>query len=93
MRQVYHALRAEAIECWHSQLKRIFALSGQLPARGLFATPRFVLSAVLTCQVVLLDRFVPVHALRAGLQAALQAAAALACASNRRRESISGGPL
>lgn len=74
VRQVFHALRSEAIERWHSQLKHIFDLSGQLPTRGLVATQRFVLGAVFTYQLTLLDRFLAGRPLRAGLQAAIQAA-------------------
>lgn len=74
VRQVFHALRAEAIESWHAQFKHAFALGGQLPTRGLLATQRFVLGAVFVYQLTLLDRFLAGRPLRAGLQAALQAA-------------------
>ncbi|HEV2110344.1 MAG TPA: transposase [Gammaproteobacteria bacterium] len=74
VRQVFHALRSQAIENWHSQFRHIFDLSGQLPTRGLVATQRFVLGAVFTYQLVILDRFLDGRSLRAGLQAALQAA-------------------
>ena len=74
VRRVFHALRSPAIEDWHSQFRHIFDLSSQLPTRGLVATQRFVLGAVFTYQLVLLDRFLAGRSVRAGLQAALQAA-------------------
>ena len=74
VRRVFHALRSQASEDWHSQFRHIFDLSAQLPTRGLLATQRFVLGAVFTYQLAILDRFLAGRSLRAGLQAALQAA-------------------
>jgi hypothetical protein len=74
VRQIFHALRSQAIGSWNGQFKHIFDLGAQLPTRGLVATQRFVLGAVLVYQLVLLDRFLAGRSLRAGLQAALQAA-------------------
>lgn len=74
VRQVFHAERSLAIESWNSQFKHIFDLSGQLPTRGLQATTRFVLGAVLVYQLTVLDHFLLGRSLRAGLQAAIQAA-------------------
>ena len=74
VRHVFHALRSQAIENWHGQFRHIFDLRGQVPTRGLHATQRFVLGAVFTYQLVILDRFLAGRSLRAGLQAALQAA-------------------
>jgi hypothetical protein len=74
VRQVFHALRAQAIESWNAQFKHSFALGAQLPTKGLLATQRFVLGAVFAYQLLLLDRFLAGRSLRCGLQAALQAA-------------------
>jgi hypothetical protein len=74
VRQVFHALRSLAVESWNSQFKHMFALSGQLPTKGLRATQRFVLGAVLVYQLLVLDHFLAGRCLRAGLQAAVQAA-------------------
>jgi hypothetical protein len=74
VRQVFHALRAQAVESWNAQFKHLFALGAQVPTRGLVATQRLVLGAVLVYQLLVLDRFLAGRSLRAGLQAALQAA-------------------
>ena len=74
VRQVFHALRAQASESWNAQFKHSFDLGAQLPTRGLVATQRMVLGAVFVYQLLLLDRFLARRSLRGGLQAALQAA-------------------
>jgi transposase len=74
VRQVFHALRAQAIERWNAQFKHSFDLGAQLPTTGLVATQRFVLGAVFVYPLTVLDRFLVGRSLRCGLQAALQAA-------------------
>ena len=74
VRRVFHQLRSHAIENFHGQFKGIFDTQGQVPTRGLLATRRYVLGAVLVYQLTLLYR----HQLRAdrrgGLKPFLKAA-------------------
>lgn len=74
VRRVFHELRSRAIENFNGQFKDIFDVRGQVPTRGLLATKRFVLGAVLVYQLVLLDRFASDADLRVGLKPYLQAA-------------------
>jgi hypothetical protein len=58
----------------NAQCKPRFALSAQLPTKGLVATQRVVLGAVCASHLTVLDQFLAGRRLRCGLQAALQAA-------------------
>jgi Transposase DDE domain len=74
VRRVFHRLRTQAIETWNGQFKGIFDCSDRVPTRGLVATRRFVLGAVLAYQLVLLHRHALGADLRAGLKPCLRAA-------------------
>ena len=74
VRRVFHALRYHAIENFNGQFKALFACGGQVPTRGLLATRRFVLGAVLVYQLLLLHRFQAGAPLRVGLTPCLRAA-------------------
>jgi hypothetical protein len=56
VRRIFHVLRSRAIETLNGQFKGIFDCQGQLPRRGLVATRRFILGAVLVYQLALLYR-------------------------------------
>jgi hypothetical protein len=73
-RRVFHELRSRAIENFNGQFKAIFACGGQVPTRGLVATRRFVLGAVLVYQLALLHCFMTDRDLRVGLKPLLKAA-------------------
>jgi DDE family transposase len=68
VRRVFHQLRSHASENFHGQFKAIFDTQGQVPTRGLLATRRYVLGAVLIDQLTLLYR----HQLRADLRVGLK---------------------
>jgi hypothetical protein len=74
VRRVFHALRSRSLENFNSQFKAIFGCLGQVPTRGLVATQRFALGAVLVYQLTLLLRHEAGADLRAGLKPFLQAA-------------------
>ncbi len=74
VRRVFHELRSRAIENFNGQFKAIFDCQGQVPTRGLIATRRHVLGAVLVYQLALLHRFQTHLPLRVGLKPAVQAA-------------------
>jgi hypothetical protein len=74
VRRVFHELRSRAIENFNGQFKAIFDCQGQVPTKGLIATRRHVLGAVLVYQLVLLHRFQTHQPLRVGLKPAVQAA-------------------
>ena len=74
VRRLFHQLRSHAIENFNSQFKGIFDCLGQVPTKGLIATRRYVLGAVLVYQLTLLHRFETGADLRAGLKPFLQAA-------------------
>lgn len=74
VRRVFHELRSRAIENFNGQFKGIFDCLGQVPTRGLVATQRYGLGAVLVYQLTLLYRFETGGGLRVGLKAFLQAA-------------------
>jgi hypothetical protein len=74
VRRVFHKLRSRAIENFNEQFKAIFDCHGQVPTKGLLATRRFVLGAVLVYQLTLLHRFEAKADLRIGLKPFLQAA-------------------
>jgi DDE family transposase len=74
VRRVFHELRSRANENFNGLFKDIFGCRGQVPTRGLVATRRHVLGAVLVYQLALLHRFEAGADLRVGLKAFLQAA-------------------
>jgi hypothetical protein len=74
VRRIFHALRSRAIETFNGQFKAIFDCGGQVPTRGLVATRRYVLGAVLVYQLTLLHRHEHGADLRAGLKPFLKAA-------------------
>jgi DDE family transposase len=74
VRRVFHHLRSHAIENFNGQFKAIFDTHGQVPTRGLRATRRYVLGAVLVYQLTLLDRYQRGADLRVGLKPWLKAA-------------------
>jgi hypothetical protein len=74
VRRVFHQLRAHAIENFNGQFKAIFDTQGQVPTRGLLATRRYVLGAVLVYPLTLLYRHQLGADLRVGLKPFLKAA-------------------
>ena len=74
VRRVFHKLRSLAIENFNEQFKGIFDVHEQVPTRGLIATKRFALGAVLVYQMALLYRFEKAMDLRIGLKPFLRAA-------------------
>jgi hypothetical protein len=74
VRRIFHLLRHRAIENFNGQFKGIFDLGQQVPTRGLRATRRWALGAVLVYQLTLLHRFEYRQDLRVGLKAFLKAA-------------------
>ena len=74
VRRVFHKLRSLAIENFNEQFKGIFSAHEQMPTKGLIATKRFALGAVLVYQVALLYRFEKRMDLRVGLKPFLRAA-------------------
>jgi hypothetical protein len=74
VRRVFHELRSRAIENFNGQFKSIFDCRVQVPTRGLLATRRFVLGAVLVYQLALLHCFMTDRDLRVGLKPLLKAA-------------------
>ena len=74
VRRFFHQLRSHAIENFNGQFKAIFDVQRPVPTRGLRATARFVLGAVLVYQLTLWLRFELGLDLRAGLKPFLQAA-------------------
>jgi hypothetical protein len=74
VRRLFHELRSRAIENFNGQFKAIFDVNGPVPTRGLLATTRFALAAVLVYQLALLHRFEAGQDLRVGLKPFLQAA-------------------
>jgi hypothetical protein len=74
VRRLFHQLRSHAIENFNGQFKAIFDTQGQVPTRGLLATRRYVLGAVLVYQLTLLYRHQLGADLRVGLKPFLKAA-------------------
>jgi hypothetical protein len=74
VRRVFHALRSKAIENFNGQFKAVFDCLGQVPTRGLVATRRHVLGAVVVYQLTLLLRHERHEDLRVGLKPFLKAA-------------------
>ena len=74
VRRVFHELRSRAIENLGGQFKAIFDANQPVPTRGLRATRRFALGAVLVYQLTLWHRFEAGDDLRVGLKPFLRAA-------------------
>lgn len=74
VRRLFHQLRSHAIENFNGQFKAIFDTRSAVPTRGLRATRRYVLGAVLVYQLTLLYRFHHGADLRVGLKPFLKAA-------------------
>ncbi len=74
VRRIFHELRSRAIENFNGQFKSIFDGHAQVPTKGLVATARFALGAVLVYQLALLHRHEHERDLRVGLKAFLKAA-------------------
>jgi len=74
VRRIFHTERSTAIENFNGQFKAIFDVNGPVPTRGLVATARWVLGAVLVYQLTLLVRHQAELDLRTGLKPFLQAA-------------------
>ena len=74
VRRILHKTRSVAIENFNEQFKGIFDGHGQVPTRGLVATRRFALGAILVYQLALLSRHRMGADLRVGLKAFLRAA-------------------
>jgi hypothetical protein len=74
VRRVFHKLRPTAIENFSEQFKASFDAHGPVPTRGLVATRRFALGAVLVYQLLLWHRHEQGLDLRVGLKPALKAA-------------------
>jgi len=68
VRRVFHKLRSTAIENFNGQFKAIFDANQAVPTRGLCATRRFVLGAVLVYQLTLWQRSEAGADLRVGLK-------------------------
>lgn len=74
VRRMFHAVRTHTIENFNGQFKAIFDVGRPVPTRGLRATRRWVLGAVLVYQLTLLHRHEAGADLRVGLKPFLQAA-------------------
>lgn len=74
VRRIFHKLRSTAIENFNEQFKASFDVHGAVPTRGLVATQRFALGAVLVDQLLLWHRHQQGLDLRLGLKPALKAA-------------------
>lgn len=74
VRRILHKTRSLAIENFNEQFKGIFDGHGPVPTRGLRATQRFALGAILVYQLSLLYRHQTSADLRIGLKAFLKAA-------------------
>lgn len=74
VRRIFHQLRSHAIENFNGQFKAIFDADQPVPTRGLTATRRWVLGAILVYQLALWCRFEAGQELRVGLKPFLRAA-------------------
>ncbi|MGH7421223.1 MAG: transposase [Candidatus Rokuibacteriota bacterium] len=74
VRRIFHQLRSHAIENFNGQFKGIFDGRQPVPTRGLLATRRFALGAVLVYQLTVWHRFEAGDDLRVGLKPFLKAA-------------------
>jgi len=74
VRRVFHKLRSVANENFNEQFKAIFEGHEQVPTKGLSATSRYALGAVLVYQLALWQRHKQGLPLRKGLKSFLRAA-------------------
>jgi hypothetical protein len=74
VRRTFHALRSHSIENFNEVFKAIFDAHGQVPTKGLVATRRYALGAVLAYQLALLHQHLTGGDLRVGLKPLLKAA-------------------
>jgi hypothetical protein len=74
VRRVFHKLRSLAMENFNEHFKGIFDGHGPVPTKGLVATRRFALGAILVYQLALLYRAEQGLDLNVGLKAFLKAA-------------------
>ena len=74
VRRTFHKLRSVAIENLNEHVKGIFDGHGQVPTKGLIATQRFALGAILVYQLAVLHRFEHKLDLCVGLKAFLKSA-------------------
>ncbi len=74
VRRIFHQLRSHAIENFNGQFKGIFDANQPVPTRGLLATQRFALGAVLVYQLTVWHRFEAGDDLRVGLKPFIKAA-------------------
>jgi hypothetical protein len=74
VRRVFHSVRSHIIENFNEAFKAIFDARSQVPTRGLVATRRFALGAVLVYQLALLHPHLTGGDLRVGLKPLLKAA-------------------
>jgi len=74
VRKVFHQLRSVAIENFNQHFKGIFGGHAQVPTKGLVATRRWALGAILVYQLALWYRFEQGLDLNIGLKAFLKAA-------------------
>lgn len=74
VRRILHKTRSVAIENFNEHFKGIFDGHGQVPTRGLVATRRFALGAIMVYQLALFSRYRMGADLRVGLKAFLRAA-------------------
>jgi hypothetical protein len=74
VRRIFHKLRSVAIENFNEHVKGIFDGHGQVPTKGLLASQRFALGAILVYQLALQYRFEHGFDLCVGLKAFLKSA-------------------
>jgi len=74
VRRIFHQLRSHAIENFNGQFKGIFDARQPVPTRGLLATRRFALGAVLVYQLTVWHRFEAGDDLRVALKHFIRAA-------------------
>jgi hypothetical protein len=74
VRRIFHKLRSVTIENFNEQFKGIFDVHGSVPTKGLRATRRFALGAILVYQLALVQRAAEQADLRVGLKSFLKAA-------------------
>ncbi len=74
VRRLFHKLRSSTIETFNEQFKGMFDGHAQVPTKGLVATRRFALGAILVYQLIVWYRFEHGMDLRVGLKPFLKAA-------------------
>ena len=74
VRRIFHQLRSHASGHFHGQLGAIFAVGAPVPTRGLTATRRFAVGAVVVYHLTVWHRFKAGEDLRVGRKPFLKAA-------------------